>query len=120
MDQVQHWLATLPPLLVYLVVAVVIGTESLGIPVPGEIALVSAAVLASTGAVSVGWVAVAASTGAIVGDSIGYAIGRRGGRRVPGPPGRPVPPAPRPPPPAPPPPELAPGGAWGALRGPVG
>ena len=35
MDQVQHWLATLPPLLVYLVVAVVIGTESLGIPVPG-------------------------------------------------------------------------------------
>jgi len=82
MDQVQHWLATLPPLLVYLVVAVVIGTESLGIPVPGEIALVSAAVLASTGAVSVGWVAVAASTGAIVGDSIGYAIGRRGGRRV--------------------------------------
>src|SRR2546429_1670565 len=82
MDQVQHWLATLPPLLVYLVVAAVIGTESLGIPVPGEIALVSAAVLASTGAVSVGWVAVAASTGAIVGDSIGYAIGRRGGRRV--------------------------------------
>src|SRR5436190_8271713 len=82
MDQVQHWLGTLPPLLVYLLVAAVIGTESLGIPVPGEIALVSAALLAATGTVSVGWVAVAASAGAIVGDSIGYSIGRRGGRRL--------------------------------------
>src|SRR2546430_15305264 len=106
MVQVQHWLATLPPLLVYLVVAAVIGTESLGIPVPGEIALVSAAVLASTGAVSVGWVAVAASTGAIVGDSIGYAIGRRGGRRGPGRPRAPVPRTPRAPAAAPPPTDL--------------
>ncbi len=82
MDQVQHWLGTLPPALVYLVVAVVIGVESLGIPVPGETALVSAAVLAATGAVEIFWVAVAASTGAIVGDSVGYSFGRRGGRRL--------------------------------------
>ena len=82
MDQVQHWLGTLPPVLVYLVVALVIGVESLGIPVPGEIALVSAAVLAATGRIGIGWVAVAASTGAVVGDSIGYAIGHRGGRRL--------------------------------------
>src|SRR2546429_9758807 len=115
MDQVQHWLATLPPLLVYLVVAAVIGTESLGIPVPGEIALVSAAVLASTGAVGVGWVAVAASTGAIVGDSIGYAIGRRGGRRGPGRLRGPVPPTPRPPPPPPPPHAPPPAGGVGRV-----
>ncbi len=82
MDQVQHWLGTLPPVLVYLVVAVVIGIESLGIPVPGEIALVSAALVAASGAVEIAWVAAAASTGAIVGDSIGYAFGRRGGRRL--------------------------------------
>jgi membrane protein DedA with SNARE-associated domain len=82
MDQVQHLLGTLPPILVYLLVALVIGVESLGIPVPGEIALVSAALLAANGTVNIGWVAAAATTGAIAGDSIGYAIGRRGGRTL--------------------------------------
>jgi membrane protein DedA with SNARE-associated domain len=82
MDQAQQWLGTLPPILVYLLVAAVIGVESLGIPVPGEIALVSAALLAANGTVSVWWVAFASTAGAIVGDSIGYAIGRRGGRRL--------------------------------------
>lgn len=82
MDQVQHWLAMLPPILVYLLVGVVIGVESLGIPVPGELTLVSASLLAANGTVDVWWVAVAATTGAIVGDSIGYSIGRRGGRRL--------------------------------------
>jgi membrane protein DedA with SNARE-associated domain len=81
-DQVQHWLATLPPILIYLVVGGVIGIESLGIPVPGEITLISASLLAANGVTSVWWVAIAASTGAIVGDSIGYAIGRRGGRAL--------------------------------------
>jgi membrane protein DedA with SNARE-associated domain len=81
-DQVQHWLATLPPILIYLVVGGVIGIESLGIPVPGEITLISAALLAANGVTDVWWVAAAASTGAIVGDSIGYGIGRRGGRAL--------------------------------------
>jgi len=81
-EQVQHWLATLPPILVYLVVGGVIGLESLGIPVPGEITLVSASLLAATGSIDVWWVAAAASAGAIIGDSIGYAIGRRGGRAL--------------------------------------
>ncbi|HEX8007005.1 MAG TPA: DedA family protein [Trebonia sp.] len=80
MHGVEHWLSVLPPVVVYLLVAAVIGVESLGIPLPGEIALVSAALLAATGVVDVWWVAAAASAGAIVGDSIGYAIGRRGGR----------------------------------------
>mgnify|MGYP006866173711 CR=1 FL=1 len=40
-------LTVLAPLAVYLVVGLVIGIESLGIPLPGEIALVSAALLAS-------------------------------------------------------------------------
>ncbi|MET8064064.1 DedA family protein [Micromonospora sp. NPDC005313] len=80
MVDVQHWLAALPPGLICLLVGVVIGVESMGIPLPGEIVLVSAALLAATGAVGPEWVAAAAATGAIVGDSIGYAVGRRGGR----------------------------------------
>jgi membrane protein DedA with SNARE-associated domain len=81
-DQVQHWLATLPPVAVYLAVFAVVGIESLGVPLPGEIALVAASLLAATGVTNVWWVAVAASAGAIIGDSIGYAIGRRGGRSM--------------------------------------
>jgi membrane protein DedA with SNARE-associated domain len=80
MDTVQHWLSAFPPAVIYLVVGSVIGLESLGIPLPGEIALVSAALLTATGVTDVWWVAIAASLGAIIGDSIGYAIGHRGGR----------------------------------------
>ncbi|MFC0504694.1 DedA family protein [Micromonospora costi] len=80
MLDVQHWLVALPPMAVYLIVAGIIGVESMGVPLPGEITLVSAALLAAAGAVEPEWVALAAAFGAIVGDSIGYAIGRRGGR----------------------------------------
>ncbi|MEU3457181.1 DedA family protein [Micromonospora sp. NPDC006766] len=80
MVDVQHWLSALPPGVVYLIVAGVIGVESMGVPLPGEIVLVSSALLAATGVVQPEWVAIAAATGAIVGDSIGYAVGRRGGR----------------------------------------
>lgn len=57
-----------------------IGLESLGIPLPGEIILVSSALLSSQGHVNPWIVGACATAGAIVGDSIGYAIGRRGGR----------------------------------------
>jgi membrane protein DedA with SNARE-associated domain len=73
-------LESIPPLAVYLTVGIIIGLESLGIPLPGEIALVSAAVL-STQEVGISpvWVGVSAIIGAIVGDSIGYTIGRKFG-----------------------------------------
>ncbi|MGC4795443.1 putative membrane protein [Micromonospora saelicesensis] len=80
MIDVQHWLSALPPGVVYLLVAGVIGVESMGVPLPGEIVLVSSALLAATGVVEPEWVASAAAFGAIVGDSVGYAVGRRGGR----------------------------------------
>jgi membrane protein DedA with SNARE-associated domain len=78
---VDSFLESIPPLAVYLVVGLVIGIESLGIPLPGEIALVSAALLASHHTLDINPVAVAAAAtaGAIVGDSIGYSIGRRYG-----------------------------------------
>jgi membrane protein DedA with SNARE-associated domain len=79
---VEQWLAELQPTLIYLVVGSVILLESMGIPLPGEITLVSASLLAATGITNIWGVAIAASVGAIVGDSIGYAIGRRGGRAV--------------------------------------
>lgn len=77
---VEEWLVALPPELIYLLVGAIILLESMGIPLPGEITLVSASLLAATGVTNVWGVAVAASIGAIIGDSIGYAIGRRGGR----------------------------------------
>jgi membrane protein DedA with SNARE-associated domain len=55
----------------------VLTLESLGIPLPGETALVTAAVYAgSTHRLDIGWVVFAAACGAIVGDNIGYLIGR--------------------------------------------
>lgn len=78
---VQEWLETVPPLAIYLLVGVVIGLESLGIPLPGEIILVSSALLASQhGQIDPFVLGACATAGAIIGDSIGYAIGRRGGR----------------------------------------
>jgi membrane protein DedA with SNARE-associated domain len=67
----------------YVAVFVFVGVESLGIPVPGETMLVTAAIYAgTTGRLSIFWVIVASSAGAIVGDNIGYAIGRTGGYRL--------------------------------------
>lgn len=77
-----NWLETLSPLAIAAVVLVVIGVESMGIPLPGELVLVSASLLAVTEGFSPWYVAVGAATGAIVGDSIGYAVGRHGGRAL--------------------------------------
>ncbi|MCE7079413.1 DedA family protein [Streptomyces sp. ST2-7A] len=78
--EINAWLATIPPLAVYTLVTVVILIEMLGVPLPGEIILVSAALLASQGVVDPLWVGVCATVGACVGDSLGYLIGRKGGR----------------------------------------
>ncbi|BBX60842.1 putative membrane protein [Mycobacterium saskatchewanense] len=78
---VEALLQSVPPLAVYLVVCGVVGVESLGIPLPGEIVLVTAALMSSQHDLAVNPVGVglAAVIGAVVGDSIGYAIGRRFG-----------------------------------------
>jgi membrane protein DedA with SNARE-associated domain len=79
---IEGWLSGLPPALVYAVVGAIILCESMGVPLPGEITLISASLLASTGLANIWGVAIAASAGAIIGDSIGYAVGHRGGRRL--------------------------------------
>lgn len=70
---IQHGLV-----LLFLAVAI----ESAGIPVPGETALIAAAVLAREGHYSLFWVIVVAAAAAIIGDNIGYWLGRVGGRRL--------------------------------------
>jgi membrane protein DedA with SNARE-associated domain len=65
------------------IVALVVGLESMGLPLPGETLLVTAAVYAgATGAFGLPEIVLAASCGAIVGDSIGFWIGRSLGQRL--------------------------------------
>jgi membrane protein DedA with SNARE-associated domain len=65
----------------YLLPALV-GLESMGIPSPGETALVLACLMASQGKLQIELVIAIAVVSAIVGDNIGYWIGRKAGRRV--------------------------------------
>jgi len=55
--------------------------EASGVPLPGETALVTAAVLASQGELAIEAVIPIAAAAAIVGDNVGYLLGARLGRR---------------------------------------
>ncbi len=59
-----------------------IALESMGLPSPGETALVLACVLASQGKLQIELVLAIAAAAAILGDNVGYWIGRTGGRRM--------------------------------------
>jgi len=63
----------------YLVVALLVAIEGIGVPVPGELALVIAGAFAGEGDLSLTGVILAAWIGAIVGGSGGYWVGRTGG-----------------------------------------
>ena len=66
----------------YLVLFALIGAESAGVPVPGETALITAGVLARSGQLQIELVIAVGAAAAIVGDNVGYLIGRMGGRRL--------------------------------------
>src|SRR4051812_48633053 len=66
----------------YAAVFALIAVETMGIPVPAETALIAAALLAHRGQMDIGTLTVLAATAAILGDNVGFAIGRRFGRRV--------------------------------------
>lgn len=67
----------------YWAVAGVIAVESMGLPVPGEATLIAAAIIAgTTGALDIWLVVAAATAGAIIGDNIGFYLGREIGFRL--------------------------------------
>jgi membrane-associated protein len=80
---ITDWLVALPPLLVYAALFGVVAGESSGLPLPGETSLIAAAVLATQpGTVTIELVIAVAALAAIVGDNIGFLLGRHAGRRL--------------------------------------
>ena len=75
----MHSVAELVASYGYVALFLLIGLESFGIPLPGEIALVTAGAFAARGRLDIGLVILAAAAGAIVGDNAGYWLGRTGG-----------------------------------------
>jgi membrane protein DedA with SNARE-associated domain len=59
-----------------------IAMESAGVPLPGETALIAAGVLAAQDHYSIEVVIIVAALAAIIGDNVGYWIGRKGGRAL--------------------------------------
>jgi membrane-associated protein len=80
LSAVTHLLTSYGLVLLFAVVA----GESLGIPLPGETAIIAAAIMATPAYdhFSLIEVIVVASAAAIIGDNIGYWLGRKGGRRL--------------------------------------
>jgi membrane protein DedA with SNARE-associated domain len=66
----------------YPVLFLLVAIETMGVPVPGETALITGGILASRGHLDLAGVIAFAAAGAIVGDNIGFVLGRRLGRRV--------------------------------------
>jgi membrane protein DedA with SNARE-associated domain len=66
----------------YFAVLVGVMLEDFGLPIPGETLLIAGAVFASQGQMELMPLLFAAWFGAVVGDNIGYAIGRFGGRAL--------------------------------------
>ena len=64
----------------YLGVAGLLFLEDFGVPVPGEIMLIAAAVFAGAGQMNIAGVFVVAVLAAVVGDNIGFVVGHFGGR----------------------------------------
>jgi membrane protein DedA with SNARE-associated domain len=83
--EIEHVLGNLEPFVhAYgaAAVMVVLTLESLGLPLPGESVLIFASVLAGRGELSLLPLMLSAWAGAVLGDNIGYLIGRRLGRAI--------------------------------------
>jgi membrane-associated protein len=70
------------PALAYPVLFLLVGGESGGLPIPGETSIMVAAIAAAQGALHIWAVLLVAAAAAIIGDNVGYLIGRRFGRRI--------------------------------------
>jgi membrane protein DedA with SNARE-associated domain len=65
----------------YLAVGGLLFVEDFGVPLPGETMLIAASLYAGAGHLNIFGVAVVAFAAAVLGDNLGYLIGRWGGRR---------------------------------------
>jgi len=79
---VPAWLTDLFARYGYFVVFFGVLLENAGVPVPGETILLAGSALARFGHLSIFWVISIAIAGAVLGDNVGFFIGRRGGRRL--------------------------------------
>jgi len=78
-------LLTIEPILAhygYAAIFVMVALEALGMPVPGESGIIGSAVLAARGDLSIGYVLACVWAGAVLGDGIGYLVGRFAGRAL--------------------------------------
>lgn len=66
----------------YFAIAAAVCLEDFGVPLPGETILIAGAVAAGSGRMNIWLVLLAGFLGAVVGDNIGYEIGRQGGHRL--------------------------------------
>jgi len=85
MGGLEQWLAGVPSPIVYLVAFGFVFAEAAlfaGFFIPGETALLAAGVLAGLGHVNVVAVALCGIAGAVIGDSVGYEVGRHFGPRL--------------------------------------
>jgi membrane protein DedA with SNARE-associated domain len=64
----------------YLAVGGLVFVEDFGVPVPGETMLIAASLYAGTGRLNIVLVALVGFAAAVLGDNLGYAVGRWGGR----------------------------------------
>jgi|YelNatPaOPRAMG01_1025707.scaffolds.fasta_scaffold06880_14 membrane protein DedA with SNARE-associated domain len=66
----------------YLIISIGVMIENAGIPVPGETIMIAAGILSAAGRLDPYLVITSGTVGAIIGDNIGYWIGRKGGRKL--------------------------------------
>ena len=81
----ERYIARAEPLLQrygYGAVAVAVTVEGVGIPTPGQTLLMAGALEAAKGQLNIAWLLFLVTVTAIVGNSVGYAVGRWGGRAV--------------------------------------
>lgn len=76
LSSVLQWIARYG----YAGLAIGVFLESAGVPVPGETAVLAAAFGAAHGALALPWVIAVAATASVLGDNLGFALGRRLGR----------------------------------------
>ncbi|CAN5663101.1 hypothetical protein BH18ACT11_BH18ACT11_12950 [soil metagenome] len=64
----------------YLLILFAVMAESMGVPLPGETILIAAGILVQRGSLDLGDAILFGILGAVIGDQIGYWVGREGGR----------------------------------------